>query len=81
MKTVLKILLIGLMINSTAKAQCITGMPNDTTICGFPGLTSLPITLGGNPALIGGIAPLTYSWAIDPFWSPYLSQNIDASFF
>jgi len=81
MKTVLKILLIGLMINSTAKAQCITGMPNDTTICGFPGLTSLPITLGGNPILTSGISPFTYHWSTDLFWSPALSQNIDASFF
>ena len=48
MKTVLKILLIGLVINSTAKAQCITGMPNDTAICESLNSTPLPFTLAGN---------------------------------
>ena len=56
-------------------------MPNDIAIYGSPGLTSLPITLCGNPILTSGIPPFTYHWSTYLFWSPYLSQNIDASFF
>ena len=73
--------MLTVLLNSTVKGQCIIGMPNDIAICGFPGLTSLPITLGGNPILTSGIPPFTYHWSTDLFWSPNLSQNIDASFF
>ena len=83
MKTVLKILLIGLMINSTAKAQCITGMPNDTAVCANS--TPFPFTIGGSPTLVGGIAPFNYSWSIDTFtvfpYSPTLNQVVYASHF
>jgi len=48
-------------------------MPNDIAICGFPGLTSLPITLVGNPILTSGIPPFTYHWSTDLFWSPPIS--------
>ena len=60
MKTVLKILLISLVINSTAKAQCITGMFNTSLAC-FQALNHGEFTIG-NPTLVGGVAPFTYTW-------------------
>ncbi len=47
MKTALKILLIGLLINITANGQCITGMPNTSLAC-FQALNYGEFTIG-NP--------------------------------
>jgi hypothetical protein len=60
MKTALKNLLIGLLINITANAQCITGMPNTSLAC-FQALNYGEFTIG-NPILVGGVAPFTYTW-------------------
>ncbi len=60
MKTEVKILLICLLINITAKAQCITGIYTPDYAC-FHSLNYGEFTLG-NPILVGGIAPFTYTW-------------------
>jgi len=59
--------LLTVLLNSTVNGECITGMPNDIAICGFPGLTSLPITLVGNHILTSGIPSFTYHWSTDLF--------------
>lgn len=77
-------LLAAVLVTLQMNAQCITGMPNDTAICGLWG-NSFSFTLGGNPSIVGGIAPFTYSWSIDTFTvfpsSPTLNHVVYASHF
>ncbi|MBC8266088.1 MAG: hypothetical protein H8E84_03890 [Flavobacteriales bacterium] len=80
-------LLAAVLFTIQIQAQCITGMPNDTAICSYNlgGGNSLPFTLGGNPSIVGGVAPFNYSWSIDTFtafpFSPTLNYVVYASHF
>ena len=68
MKTLINILLLTVLLNSTAKAQCITGMPNDTAICASSSNASpITFTFGGYPVLVNGTSPFVYTWSTNPY--------------
>jgi len=67
MKTIFNILLFSLLLISTAKGQCIEGMPNDTAICANSNASPITLTFGGNPVLVNGTAPFVYSWSVNPY--------------
>jgi len=73
MKTIIKILLIGLLLNGTAKGQCIENMPNDTAFCldsqSTTNVSLFPWTINSNPTLVGGVAPFVFTWSITPIYT------------